>query len=83
MKTSEADVIILHWLGPVIKSLSDVDGPGAVRTSLYTAGQKADIKLNPHQLRHWYATTAMERGVPLSLVSKQTRHSNVAVTLRS
>lgn len=83
VKTSEGSAIIPHWLAPMIDSLTGVDGPGAVRTSLYAAGQKAGIKLNPHQLRHWYATTALERGVPLSLVSKQMRHSDVSVTLRS
>ena len=83
VKTSEADVIIPHWLAPLIDSLTDLDSPGAVRTSLYSAGQKAGIKLNPHMLRHWYCTTALERGVPLKLVSQQMRHSDVAVTLRT
>jgi len=83
VKTSEGEVIIPRWLGPMVDSLTDVDGPGAVRTSLYAAGQKVGIKLNPHQLRHWYITTALERGVPLILVSRQARHSDVAVTLRT
>jgi len=83
VKTSEADVVIPHWLCPLVDTLTDVDGPGAVRTNLYAAGRKVGISLNPHQLRHWYATTALARGVPLSLVSRQMRHSDVSVTLRS
>jgi integrase len=83
VKTNESDVIIPHWLCPLVDSLDGTDGPGAVRTNLYNAGQKLGIALNPHQLRHWYCTTALARGVPLILVSKQMRHSDVAVTLRS
>jgi integrase len=83
VKTNEAEIVVPHWLCPVIDSLTDLDGPGAVRTSLWHAGRKVGINLNPHALRHWYCTTALARGVPLSLVSKQMRHSDVAVTLRT
>lgn len=83
VKTDAADVIIPHWLSPIVDTLTTTDSPGAVRTSLYNAGKKVGVALNPHQLRHWYITTALARGVPLSLVSKQARHSDVSVTLRS
>jgi integrase len=34
-------------------------------------------------LRHWYATTMLERGLPLPLVQQQMRHSDISVTLRT
>ena len=83
VKTNEADVVIPRWLCPIVDSLTDTDSPGAVRTSLYNAGKKLGFNLNPHMLRHWYATESLRRGVPLVAVSKQLRHSDVAVTLRS
>ncbi|WP_051247126.1 tyrosine-type recombinase/integrase [Nocardioides halotolerans] len=83
VKTGEADVVIPHWLTNVVLSLTATAKPDAVRESLRRAGQKVGIRLNPHMLRHWYATTLLERGVPLSVVSEQMRHSDPAVTLRT
>lgn len=82
-KTYEASIVIPHWLGTHIDQLEETVRPGAVRESLRRAGFKVGIKLNPHMLRHWYATTLLDRGVPVALVSKQMRHSDVAVTLRT
>lgn len=83
VKTSEASVLIPGHLVPVINSLSSTAKPDAVRESLRRAGRKIGINLNPHMLRHWYATTLLERGAPLSLVTRQMRHSDVSVTLRT
>jgi len=33
-----------------------------------------------HDLRHWYATTALEGGVPLSSVSAQLGHAQTSTT---
>ena len=82
VKTSEATVIVPGSLVPVIYSLAVTAKPDAVRESLRRAGKKVGISLNPHLLRHWYATTLLERGAPMALVSRQMRHSDVAVTLR-
>ncbi len=83
VKASEASVIVPHWLSERLDGYDRTDVPSRVRESLRRAGRKVGIHLNPHMLRHWYATTMIERGVPLSLVSKQMRHSDVAVTLRA
>lgn len=83
VKSSEAAIVIPHWLGTYVDALGENDRPGAVRESLRRAGHKVGIDLTPHMLRHWYATTMLERGVPLSLVSRQMRHSDVATTLRT
>ncbi len=83
VKSSEAAVIIPHWLtGPAL-SLVGTAKPDCVRESLRRAGHKVGVSLTPHMLRHWYATTMLERGVPLPLVQQQMRHSDIAVTLRT
>lgn len=64
------------------RSVTSTVRPDPVRESLRRAGDRVGIKLNPHQLRHWYANTSIERGVPIMVVSKQLRHSDVATTLR-
>jgi integrase len=39
-------------------------------------------KINPHMLRHWYATDMIKRGVNPEIVRRQMRHKNVSVTLK-
>jgi integrase len=43
------------------------------------AGNKT---VNPHMLRHWYATDMIKRGVNPEIVRRQMRHKNVSVTLK-
>lgn len=83
VKASEAAVIIPHWLTGRVLPLTDTAKPDQVRESLRRAGRKVGINLTPHSLRHWYATTMIARGVPLPLVQRQMRHSDIAVTLRT
>lgn len=83
VKTGEADVVIPHWLTGIVLALTETARPDAVRESLRRGGTKVGISLNPHLLRHWYATTLLERGVPVSVVAEQMRHSDPAVTLRT
>jgi integrase len=37
-------------------------------------------RLRPHDLRHTYASLALQRGVPLLVVSRQLGHSSIAIT---
>lgn len=83
VKTNVGEVVIPHWLTPLVEGIAETAKPDAVRESLLRAGKKVGIHLNPHMLRHFYATLLLERGVPLALVSKQLRHSDVATTLRA
>lgn len=39
-------------------------------------------RVNPHMLRHWYATDMIRRGVSPEVVRRQMRHKNVSVTLQ-
>ena len=83
VKTSEASIVVPTFLVGVIQSLSETAKPDSVRESLRRAGHKVGIDLNPHMLRHWYATELLNRGVPFAQVSKQMRHSDISVTLRT
>lgn len=38
--------------------------------------------INPHMLRHWYATDMIRRGVNPEVVRRQMRHKNVSTTLK-
>lgn len=82
VKTYEDDIVIPTWLAERVQTLEETAKPDGVRESIRRAGSRVGIKLNPHQLRHWFATTALERGVPMMVVSRQLRHSDVATTLK-
>jgi integrase len=83
VKSNEASIVIPALLNPYVDRLSTWDKPASVRESLRRAGDKVGFRLSPHMLRHWYATTLLERGVPMALVSRQMRHSDIATTLRT
>lgn len=40
------------------------------------------LTVNPHMLRHWYATDMIRRGISPEVVRRQMRHANVNVTLK-
>jgi integrase len=83
VKSTEAEIVIPEWLATRINGLEGTARPASVRESLRRAGHKVGLSLNPHMLRHWYATTLLARGVPLVVVSRQMRHSDVTTTLRT
>ncbi|HSB68728.1 MAG TPA: site-specific integrase, partial [Candidatus Methylomirabilis sp.] len=49
----------------------------ALRKALTAAGVR---RIRPHDLRHTYATLAIQAGVPLLTVSRQLGHASIAVT---
>ena len=83
VKTNEGAIVIPHWLSQRLMDTTATVTPSVVRESLRRAGKKVGVSLSPHLLRHWYATTMLERGLPFSLVSRQMRHSDIATTLRT
>lgn len=83
VKSYEADVAIPAWLVPMVESLTGTAKPDDVRESIRRAGKKVGVDLNPHQLRHACATMLLERNVPMMVVSKHLRHSDIATTLRT
>jgi integrase len=55
--------------------------PEAVGLALRKALAAAGIwKIRPHDLRHTYATLAIQAGVPLLTVSRQLRHASISTT---
>jgi len=49
--------------------------------SLGTKNRKRIIRVNPHMLRHWFATDMARRNVPPNVMMKQMRHKNVQTTM--
>ena len=63
VKCNEASVVIPAPLCRTVDSLDAIAKPMSVRKSLRRAGKKVGVHVRPHQFRHWYATTLLERGV--------------------
>jgi integrase len=83
VKTFDGVVIVPQWLAERVKGLDTTDTPGSVRAAMHHWGKRHGIQLNPHMLRHWHATTLLNRGVNVVAVSKQLRHSDPSITLRA
>jgi integrase len=82
-KSRADDVVVPWWLTERVLGITETAKPDGVRESVKRAFRRVGCgHLTFHSLRHWYATTLLERGAPLSLVSRQLRHSDVVVTLR-
>jgi integrase len=79
-KGSEGEVIIPRWLIPLVDELRETVVPSAVADNITRAGRRVGVKLNVHMLRHFYATESLARGMSISTVSKQLRHSSVSIT---
>jgi integrase len=48
--------------------------------NLSKKGEK--IHINPHMLRHWFATDMVRRQVPVHIVMRQMRHKNINTTMK-
>lgn len=82
VKTTAARVPLPLWLVPHVSALEVPVNPKAVRKSLSRAGKRVGLDLNPHQLRHWYATTLVNRGTPPNVVQRLMRHKDIRVTFK-
>ena len=82
-KSREGVVILPNFLCPLVEPLRGTETPGAVREGIKRAGQKVGVHLTPHMLRHWYSTESLKRGMAIATLSKQLRHSNVAITMNT
>jgi integrase len=88
-------IILPHWLVQEVLSMSEdqkwqLGTPTKhISNSCYKISRSAKFKdmtggktVNPHMLRHWYATDMIRRGVNPEVVRRQMRHKNVSVTLK-
>lgn len=80
-KTS-GQVVIPMWLAERVMVMEDrIMTPGQIRESFRRYGLKAGIHLNPHMLRHWYATMLVNRRINPEIARRQMRHADLKTTL--
>jgi integrase len=79
-KTAASDVPVPYWLIPQVEALTEMVKADNLRESLRRAGRRVGVPMNPHMLRHWAATTLLERGATLITVSRVLRHSDIKTT---
>jgi integrase len=88
-------VLIPDWLAEKVRSMTESDcwpygkPTKDVTNSCYKLSRNSEWKrrtggkkINPHMLRHWYATDMIRRGINPEVVRRQMRHKNVSVTLK-
>jgi len=88
-------ILLPHWLAEEVKNMQPEQLWSLGRTtklvshSCYKLSRGEKFKnlsggktVNPHMLRHWYATDMIRRGVNPEVVRRQMRHKNVSVTLK-
>ena len=88
-------VLLPDWLANEVRNMKDEDfwkigmTTKLVSGSIYKLSRNRKWKaltgnkpVNPHMLRHFYATEMIKRGVNPEIVRRQMRHKNVSTTLR-
>lgn len=53
-----------------------------VTTACQSLGHTQKASINPHMLRHWFATDMVRRNVPANVIMRQMRHRNINTTMR-
>lgn len=88
-------ILLPHWLAQEVLNMTEEQKwkfgtpTKLVSHSCYKLSRSTKFKemtggktVNPHMLRHWYATDMIRRGVNPEVVRRQMRHKNVSVTLK-
>lgn len=82
-------VLIPTWLADEVRAMSKEDewqigmSTQLVSWACVSLSRKgSQIHINPHMLRHWFATDMIRRGVNPETVRRQMRHSNINTTMR-
>jgi integrase len=88
-------VLLPDWLADEVRNMKDEEfwqigmTTKLVSGSIYKLSRNRKWKaltgnkpVNPHMLRHFYATEMIKRGVNPEIVRRQMRHKNVSTTLR-
>ncbi len=88
-------ILLPHWLAEEVRNMKSDQLWAIGKTtklvshSCYKLSRGEKFKnmtggktVNPHMLRHWYATDMIRRGVNPEVVRRQMRHKNVSVTLK-
>jgi integrase len=88
-------VLLPEWLAVEVRNMRSEDFWHIGMTTKLVSGsiyklsrnrkwrrQTGGLGVNPHMLRHWYATDMIKRGVNPEVVRRQMRHKNVSTTLK-
>jgi hypothetical protein len=70
---SDYNHVFLYRHQPLSKDL--------VRNRIKAAGQRAGVKVTPHQLRHTYATQLVNAGCPITTIQALMGHKRLSTTL--
>lgn len=74
-------VHIPEWLAERYAKHDFTRGTNTVYVGIRRAGKRHKLTLNPHQLRHAYATHLVRQGASPEILRRQMRHHNVSVSL--
>ena len=88
-------VLIPEWLADEIRNMKPEDywkigmTTKMVSSSIYKISRFKKAKeltggkpINPHMLRHWYATDMIKRGINPEVVRRQMRHKKIETTMK-
>lgn len=72
------NVVLPSWLSQLVQNYAGTQ----VLPNSYYKWMKRNYAINPHALRHWYATKLIQSGVSPEIARRQLRHSNLNITLQ-
>jgi integrase len=82
-------VLIPEWLADEIRSMTEADHwKIGMPTQLVSwacgnlSKRRGQIRINPHMLRHWYATELIRLNTNPEIVRRQLRHKNIETTMK-
>lgn len=79
-------VLIPSWLALEILSFKNEWKKGRptklITTACLSLGRVEKVKINPHMLRHWFATDMIKRNVNPEVARRQLRHKSPLTTLK-
>lgn len=82
-------VMIPDWLGDEIRAMPEdeywkIGMPTALVTwaCINLSRRGRSKRINPHMLRHWFATDMIRRGINPEIARRQLRHKNIETTMK-
>jgi integrase len=82
-------VMIPEWLALEVLAMKKEDywiagvPPKRITTACISLSAHGNrVKVNPHMLRHWFATDMVKRNVPANVIMKQMRHKTINTTMQ-
>ncbi|MGW3929972.1 tyrosine-type recombinase/integrase [Streptomyces microflavus] len=79
-KTS-GPVVVPAWFADEYREAVIDKAPPTIYQGIKRGGKKFGLDLNPHQLRHMFATNLVNMGASPNILQKQMRHHDVKVSL--